>query len=180
MTGLAGGRHEEPDGRQASRGGGGALSDAGPSPPCTVDRPRGRLRVRASTRSLAHLTAARRRPSLPPAVTPGDQMTAIGTIGCNLAPGGRNVTSGFPQGSPCAPIATVIVKGDADYFQGATSKEAGNPRSRWSPASVGEEGFEPSHPLGHTDLNRARLPFRHSPFKRHVRLARLRDLSDHG
>ncbi len=29
--------------------------------------------------------------------------------------------------------------------------------------AVGEEGFEPSHPLGHTDLNRARLPFRHSP-----------------
>ena len=29
--------------------------------------------------------------------------------------------------------------------------------------SVGEEGFEPSHPFGHTDLNRARLPFRHSP-----------------
>jgi hypothetical protein len=28
---------------------------------------------------------------------------------------------------------------------------------------VGEEGFEPSRPLGHTDLNRARLPFRHSP-----------------
>jgi hypothetical protein len=28
---------------------------------------------------------------------------------------------------------------------------------------VGEEGFEPSHPFGHTDLNRARLPFRHSP-----------------
>jgi hypothetical protein len=29
--------------------------------------------------------------------------------------------------------------------------------------AVGEEGFEPSHPFGHTDLNRARLPFRHSP-----------------
>jgi hypothetical protein len=28
---------------------------------------------------------------------------------------------------------------------------------------VGEEGFEPSHPFGHTDLNRARLPFRHPP-----------------
>ena len=28
---------------------------------------------------------------------------------------------------------------------------------------VGEEGFEPSRPLGHTDLNRARLPFRHPP-----------------
>ena len=29
--------------------------------------------------------------------------------------------------------------------------------------SVGEEGFEPSRPFGHTDLNRARLPFRHPP-----------------
>jgi hypothetical protein len=28
---------------------------------------------------------------------------------------------------------------------------------------VGEEGFEPSRPRGHTDLNRARLPFRHPP-----------------
>ena len=30
-------------------------------------------------------------------------------------------------------------------------------------SQVGEEGFEPSRPLGHTDLNRARLPFRHPP-----------------
>lgn len=29
---------------------------------------------------------------------------------------------------------------------------------------VGEEGFEPSRPFGHTDLNRARLPFRHPPW----------------
>ena len=29
---------------------------------------------------------------------------------------------------------------------------------------VGEEGVEPSRPYGHTDLNRARLPFRHSPW----------------
>jgi hypothetical protein len=28
---------------------------------------------------------------------------------------------------------------------------------------VGEGGFEPPRPYGHTDLNRARLPFRHSP-----------------
>src|SRR5258707_6356210 len=39
--------------------------------------------------------------------------------------------------------------------------------SEWSGsgawALVGEEGFEPSRPLGHTDLNRARLPFRHPP-----------------
>jgi hypothetical protein len=38
--------------------------------------------------------------------------------------------------------------------------------------SVGEEGFEPSHPFGHTDLNRARLPFRHSPRAGRLRLAR--------
>jgi hypothetical protein len=31
---------------------------------------------------------------------------------------------------------------------------------------VGEEGVEPSRPYGHTDLNRARLPFRHSPWQR--------------
>ena len=29
--------------------------------------------------------------------------------------------------------------------------------------SVGEGGVEPPHPFGYTDLNRARLPFRHSP-----------------
>ena len=34
---------------------------------------------------------------------------------------------------------------------------------RFATFRVGEEGFEPSHPFGHTDLNRARLPFRHSP-----------------
>src|SRR4051794_41974251 len=28
---------------------------------------------------------------------------------------------------------------------------------------VGEGGVEPPRPYGHTDLNRARLPFRHSP-----------------
>ncbi len=28
---------------------------------------------------------------------------------------------------------------------------------------VGEGGVEPPRPFGHTDLNRARLPFRHSP-----------------
>src|SRR4051812_43712670 len=30
---------------------------------------------------------------------------------------------------------------------------------------VGEGGVEPPRPYGHTDLNRARLPFRHSPEK---------------
>ena len=37
--------------------------------------------------------------------------------------------------------------------------------SRTQHARVGEEGFEPSRPLGHTDLNRARLPFRHPPWE---------------
>ena len=40
---------------------------------------------------------------------------------------------------------------------------------------VGEEGFEPSRPFGHTDLNRARLPFRHPPWAT-SRLARPREL----
>ena len=31
---------------------------------------------------------------------------------------------------------------------------------------VGEGGVEPPRPSGHTDLNRARLPFRHSPERR--------------
>src|SRR5207249_3677820 len=33
-------------------------------------------------------------------------------------------------------------------------------------ACVGEGGVEPPRPYGHTDLNRARLPFRHSPQRR--------------
>ena len=45
---------------------------------------------------------------------------------------------------------------------------------------VGEEGFEPSHPFGHTDLNRARLPFRHSPRAGRLRLARPPACSDPG
>src|ERR1700742_2895880 len=43
------------------------------------------------------------------------------------------------------------------------------------PNRVGEEGFEPSRPFGHTDLNRARLPFRHPP-RATSRLARPRAL----
>jgi hypothetical protein len=39
------------------------------------------------------------------------------------------------------------------------------PKHRITSYRVGEEGFEPSHPFGHTDLNRARLPFRHPPRK---------------
>ena len=33
---------------------------------------------------------------------------------------------------------------------------------------MGKEGVEPSRPFGHTDLNRARLPFRHFPWRRHA------------
>jgi FHA domain-containing protein len=43
---------------------------------------------------------------------------------------------------------------------------ASAPREHACP--VGEEGVEPSRPYGHTDLNRARLPFRHSPWPEKV------------
>ena len=39
------------------------------------------------------------------------------------------------------------------------------PRCDAEVKEVGEEGVEPSRPYGHTDLNRARLPFRHSPWR---------------
>ena len=43
--------------------------------------------------------------------------------------------------------------------------EASGPRivSRLRPPLVGKGGVEPPRPFGHTDLNRARLPFRHFP-----------------
>jgi hypothetical protein len=37
------------------------------------------------------------------------------------------------------------------------------PQAHVAPDRVGEGGVEPPRPYGHTDLNRARLPFRHSP-----------------
>lgn len=42
------------------------------------------------------------------------------------------------------------------------------PPAPWGPARpefvlVGKGGVEPPRPFGHTDLNRARLPFRHLP-----------------
>src|SRR3954449_1249489 len=36
-----------------------------------------------------------------------------------------------------------------------------SPRLEW----VGKGGVEPPRPFGHTDLNRARLPFRHLPWR---------------
>ena len=41
--------------------------------------------------------------------------------------------------------------------------ESATSRGKKMEQRVGEEGVEPSRPFGHTDLNRARLPFRHSP-----------------
>src|SRR5687767_14330686 len=34
-----------------------------------------------------------------------------------------------------------------------------------NPGLVGKGGVEPPRPFGHTDLNRARLPFRHLPWR---------------
>src|SRR5215471_17822093 len=69
----------------------------------------------------------------------------------------RNRARGGPGGRPPEGIAA----------HGAGGQRPPSIMSRL----VGEEGFEPSRPRGHTDLNRARLPFRHPPGQR-VRLAR--------
>ncbi len=45
----------------------------------------------------------------------------------------------------------------------ADQREGGRRPPNSANYRVGEEGFEPSRPFGHTDLNRARLPFRHPP-----------------
>src|SRR4051812_1003228 len=42
----------------------------------------------------------------------------------------------------------------------ATCRDWGIPQS-----GVGKGGVEPPRPFGHTDLNRARLPFRHLPWR---------------
>lgn len=49
-----------------------------------------------------------------------------------------------------------------DTTKGPDGKEALLPTSRPQPF-VGKGGVEPPRPFGHTDLNRARLPFRHLP-----------------
>src|SRR4051812_49210973 len=41
----------------------------------------------------------------------------------------------------------------------------GTPLSWATRAEVGKGGVEPPRPSGHTDLNRARLPFRHLPWR---------------
>ncbi len=49
------------------------------------------------------------------------------------------------------------------HDEGVAGKEPPGSDHTTPKLRVGEEGFEPSHPFGHTDLNRARLPFRHPP-----------------
>src|SRR5262249_17890484 len=48
-------------------------------------------------------------------------------------------------------------------FAPATGRKTEGPVDLTGPRVVGKEGVEPSRPYGHTDLNRARLPFRHFP-----------------
>src|SRR4051794_9302070 len=59
------------------------------------------------------------------------------------------------------PRSTVVPRGclGSDRTKGQRQKTLVN-RDLWM---VGEGGVEPPRPYGHTDLNRARLPFRHSP-----------------
>ena len=74
---------------------------------------------------------------------PGPVKAGKGPVG----PGNR--TRGGPGGRPPDGVAV----------HGAGCQRQPSSTSRL----VGEEGFEPSRPCGHTDLNRARLPFRHPP-----------------
>ncbi len=55
-------------------------------------------------------------------------------------------------------------RGVAPRTSTADHREAGQRPANSMIRLVGEEGFEPSRPFGHTDLNRARLPFRHPPW----------------
>ena len=100
----------------------------------------------------------------PCVVHPGASSPGMG--GNRRVPGSRTRASARRSGPPGAPGA-----------------QDGAPRGRWSgprrttrggrracrrargvePEGVGEGGVEPPHPFGYTDLNRARLPFRHSP-----------------
>src|SRR5215831_20385462 len=77
---------------------------------------------------------------------------------------------GFLMVPRVALLAALLAKVTATTF--ARPRKPRNwPAFPQASARVGEEGFEPSHPFGHTDLNRARLPFRHPP-GRGLRLAR--------
>src|SRR5262249_54984198 len=100
----------------------------------------------------------RRRETRPTARTPPD--------GGNLAIGeNHNRRQGHAGGSGGASPRTST----------AGASEVDRRSTRRHRRLVGEGGFEPSRPFGHTDLNRARLPFRHPPWAT-SRLARPRAL----
>ncbi len=71
----------------------------------------------------------------------------------NEANGEQPESARAPRGGPGGRPRTST----ADHW------EAGQRPANSMNYRVGEEGFEPSRPFGHTDLNRARLPFRHPP-----------------
>jgi hypothetical protein len=74
-----------------------------------------------------------------------------------------NVTFGFPHRSYPAAIGAFIGVRERGCFWVTLKTKKLACVFTGQLLQVGEEGFEPSHPFGHTDLNRARLPFRHPP-----------------
>jgi hypothetical protein len=93
--------------------------------------------------------------------------------GGKKAVGGQRSRSGRPrrreEGQRRGPVQEAGPRGG---FRGVVppGQHGAGRNERWPPVidqrppnRVGEEGFEPSRPFGHTDLNRARLPFRHPP-----------------
>ena len=95
------------------------------------------------------------------AVEGNEAAEAVPVKAGNWSARARYRARGGPGGRPPERIAV----------PGAVGQRPTSKRSRL----VGEEGFEPSRPFGHTDLNRARLPFRHPP-RATSRLARPRAL----
>src|SRR3954454_16932113 len=74
-------------------------------------------------------------------------------------PGSDRIEGGVPLGRS--------EEGDPRGTADPSSPDARERRDSGSPAlsRVGKGGVEPPRPLGHTDLNRARLPFRHLPWR---------------
>ena len=118
------------------------------------DRP---LRTRIGHSAPGSATSHPDRPPRRRSGTPG--MTRGGCQGAEVADRAAGVAASVAERPPAAgpPASTTLGP--------ETNESPAWKRGFRSSVStrVGEGGVEPPRPFGHTDLNRARLPFRHSP-----------------
>ena len=96
------------------------------------------------------------------------------------APSARSVTAAHPAPRPNPgnkrtdrnpprqqrPPQRGVSGGSAPGAEMTSAPGSRVPRTEGTQALVGMGGVEPPRPFGHTDLNRARLPFRHIPMRR--------------